>query len=374
MGTRIKLKVVTSAPRRQLAPREQALVAEMYQAFHARQAGSNRYQTSGVRETLKRVDEFLAFAKVPPWQCTPEDFDKWCLEELIGRRNVGPSTQAKYSAAIREFFGYVRSNDRFANVLRREFDAEMPALADRDSCITSSWTGRATGSLRRFSPKERARFFETFDSSIHEVLSRPGPLNRKVYYTLARDNAMFRFMDGSAGRRMEPCRIDVDSFAPDKHFPSLGDFACVTIQGKGSKGKGPKVSTIPLPEAGLAEVLQHYLRVVRPYYLKEGKANEKAMFLSEHGVRLSPAAVSQRFHAACRRAGLAIRGTHSLRRTKLSDMQQEGISSETVRRFARHEFQSTTQRYTLLGDEFCADEMARWLAAKEAQLGKGKCT
>lgn len=370
-----KLRVVDNTPKRSLAPRELALLTEMYEAFHAHQAGSNRYQERGVLENLKRVDEFLAFAKAPPWRCTPEDFDKWCLKELVEKRNIAPSSQAKYCAAIREFFGYVRANDRFRNVLRREFDVEMPALADRDACITSAETGgRTMDSLLRFTPKERELFFSTFDKAIHEVLSRPGPLNKKVYYALARDNTLFRFMDASAGRRMEPCRVDVDSFAPDKHFPSLGAFACVTLQGKGSKGQGPKLATIPLAEPGLAEVLEHYIRVVRPFYLKAGKANEKAMFLSERGIRLHPSSVGQRFHAACRRAGLATRGTHSLRRGKISDLQQDGVSPETARRFARHEFQSTTQGYTLLGDEFSAQEMAKWLAAKEALLSKGKAS
>ena len=87
--------------------------------------------------------------------------------------------------------------------MRSECGADIPELADRDACITSADPGsRALDSLLRFTPKERERFFSAFDRDISEVLSRKGPLNKKVYYAMARDYALYRLMDAAAARRM----------------------------------------------------------------------------------------------------------------------------------------------------------------------------
>lgn len=371
MGKEQKLKLVSTPARaaRPKAPGPQlaALERDMFKSFEVHHSGAFRHTESWIRDVLRVVQGFLTFTGKHVWELHEEDFDRWCLEDLIKNRKVSVRTQQKYAGCIYVFFSYVRKNERLRNEVRSQFDTEVAELAGPDATIPHrSDDYRSAKKKRRFSEDEQQRFFDSLREEINHCL-KSRPLNKKVFFPLARDYCLFRLMSSFGARRMEPPLLNIDSFSDDPSLPAQGAYACVKIEGKGSKGQGHKVCEIPSLDPQLGAELEHYIQNIRPYFLKPRSRDEKALFLSERGHRLSVSAISNRFTIACRRAKLDPRGTHSIRRTTLSGLATQ-LSAETLKRFARHELLSTTQKYILLEDRECAEEIVRVIERKEQAL------
>lgn len=162
----------------------------------------------------------------------------------------------------------------------------------------------------------------------------------------------------------------MDDFFPNRDLPELGDFGFARVTGKGSSGSGPKQRTVPVLNPALPKILAWYLAQVRPFLLKKADPNEKALFLTERGTRLSSSALDNRFQNAVELAGMDGRGftPHSLRHSLISEVQQQSLSLEATRRLAGHAFACTTQDYTHVGDRAVQAEIAQYVRQQTGPL------
>ena len=150
----------------------------------------------------------------------------------------------------------------------------------------------------------------------------------------ARDAAFVELLYATGARVSEASRLDVS----DVDF-SQGQ---VRLFGKGSKER-----IVPVYESALGCV-RDYVTRARPLLLREGR-EQRALFLSTRGNRMSADALRARFELRAAQAGLDETYTpHSMRHTFATELLAGGADLRSVQELLGHESLSTTQVYTHL--------------------------
>ncbi|MCY8518545.1 tyrosine-type recombinase/integrase [Bacillus atrophaeus] len=169
-----------------------------------------------------------------------------------------------------------------------------------------------------------------------------------------RDYAMFRLMYHTGLRLSELMMLDVRDIS----------FERGTIHvryGKGSNGSGKKERWVPGSLYNLESVLSIYLKQVRPHFLNAEK--EKALFLSEHGKRISTTTIKNRLIEAlqkCEQEKLFIPHftCHDFRRSFATHFYEENPTKiEAIRHILGHSLLGTTQRYLKPSKEFLKEQL-----------------
>lgn len=310
-------RVQNNAPTPGLASDEAELFEDMLSAFANNRENARRYVKSSVLDALHRVREFVAFARKPPWRCTGEDFENWC-RELVQVRKVRVRSERKYQGEIRGFYEYIVGNARFRNVVRMRFDCELEQICTQDNCIPHHQDEEPLHG--KFSGRDLEQFFGFLDRKLAELVDPRWPPRTRQFLALARDRALFFLMMCGSLRVSEALGIDVGGFEPAEALPDAGEFAAVRVTGKGHKGSGAIPRTVPLDNPEVAPVIERYIANVRPYLLSSKNPDERALFLSEKGTRLTRCAAWRRLKSLVAEAGLDVDryATHSLRRTGIT--------------------------------------------------------
>lgn len=194
--------------------------------------------------------------------------------------------------------------------------------------------------------KETLRnFFKTLRNSAF-ISGKPLVINR--------DYAMFRLMYHTGLRLSELMMLDIRDIS----------FERGTIHvryGKGSNGSGKRERWVPSSLYSLEEVLSIYLEQVRPHFLNAEK--EKALFLSEHGKRISTATIKNRLIEAlqkCEQEKVSVPHftCHDFRRAFATHFYEENPTKiEAIRHILGHSLLGTTQRYLKPSKEFLREQL-----------------
>lgn len=137
------------------------------------------------------------------------------------------------------------------------------------------------------------------------------------------------------------------------------DVAAVDLSGGTARvfGKGQKERLVPIGQTAL-RLLESYLRGVRPFLMRDPK--EPALFLNEHGQRLSYAALLRRVHRHAGRAALDVTVTpHTFRRSCATEMIRAGANLYHVKDLLGHETLDTLRHYVKLNVEDIRDTLRR---------------
>jgi integrase/recombinase XerC len=146
-----------------------------------------------------------------------------------------------------------------------------------------------------------------------------------------RDRALMEIIYSSGLRLAEAVGLDLDSI--DRHD------ATVRVVGKGSKAR-----VIPVGREAL-KALEHWLQVRGQLAPLE----EKALFVSQRGKRISPRSVQQRMHEWGIKQGIASRvHPHMLRHSFASHILESSGDLRAVQELLGHADIGTTQIYTHL--------------------------
>jgi len=114
-------------------------------------------------------------------------------------------------------------------------------------------------------------------------------------------------------------------------------------------GKGEKERIVPMGRTAL-RLLESYLRGVRPFLARDPK--ERALFINEHGQRLSYAALLRRVHRHAQRAAPDATVTpHTFRRSCATEMIRAGANLYHVKDLLGHETLDTLRHYVKLDVE-----------------------
>jgi integrase/recombinase XerD len=137
------------------------------------------------------------------------------------------------------------------------------------------------------------------------------------------------------------------------------DVAAVDLSGGTARvfGKGQKERVVPIGQTAL-RLLESYLRGVRPFLVRDPKV--AALFLNEHGQRLSYAALLRRVHRHAGRAALDVTVTpHTFRRSCATEMIRAGANLYHVKDLLGHETLDTLRHYVKLNVEDIRDTLRR---------------
>ncbi|MGO8680125.1 MAG: tyrosine-type recombinase/integrase [Limisphaerales bacterium] len=137
------------------------------------------------------------------------------------------------------------------------------------------------------------------------------------------------------------------------------DVAAVDFTGETARvfGKGQKERIVPIGKTAL-RLLESYLRGVRPFLLRDPR--EPALFINEHGQRLSYAALLRRVHRHAGRVALDVTVTpHTFRRSCATEMIRAGANLYHVKDLLGHETLDTLRHYVKLNVEDIRETLRR---------------
>ncbi len=359
----------TVPPVFRLPDKDEVLFREMLEAYVTRRRGALRHQTKSVNRDTRIILEFLQFSGKAPWYWTEEGFEKWSYEIGVVR-TLAVSSQRHYQGAIRGFLAYLIENVKFRNVVRREYGVDLVQICHPENCIPHISERELTRERPALTHAEINQFFSAYDTAITEAAS----FKTKDLRPLQRDKAMFYLTYAAGLRASEVIGLNISSFQPNPEIPEFGDYGFVSVWGKGSRGSGPRHRLVPITHASVPELLLWYIQFVRPLFLDQSDANNKALFLSERGRRIGLSTFEARFQHGIALAGMEDRGftPHCLRHSSVTHESMR-FSGEMVRRKHGHTYQATTQGYMHVPDEFVNEEITRAIGSQlDALLGKNE--
>jgi site-specific recombinase XerD len=213
----------------------------------------------------------------------------------ISERGSAKSTVARKLAAIRTFYRQL--------VERGEVDAnpaDLVASPKKDSYLP-----------RVLKPAEVAALLDRIPAS--------SPLE-------VRDRAMLELAYGAGLRAEELVNLDLESLDPDAEELRV-------------EGKGGRTRVVPVGEHA-SRAVDRYLARARPA-LDTGE--DRALFLSKSGRRLSTSDVRRRLRLRARQLGVS---PHTLRHSFATHLLEGGADLRAIQELLGHASLSTTQTYT----------------------------
>jgi integrase/recombinase XerC/integrase/recombinase XerD len=220
----------------------------------------------------------------------------------LSERRAAPTTVARRLAALRAFFGCLREYG-----LIEQNPADLVPSPKRPSKLPVV-----------LKPDELGRLLDRIPATT--------PLEM-------RDRGLFELAYACGLRAEELVNLDVESV--------LFDLEEIRVEGKGSKTR-----LVPVGEAAL-RALATWLERGRPLLTTPGGPDERALFLSRSGRRLSTSDVRRRLRAWTRKVGLpGAVSPHALRHSFATHLLEGGADLRSIQELLGHASISTTQIYT----------------------------
>lgn len=144
---------------------------------------------------------------------------------------------------------------------------------------------------------------EQFDFEIRQAKLS----GNKSYNTLRRDKAMYMVALLTGVRVDELVNLKINSFQPDLKYPNFGNYALLTVVGKGRKTRVVRLYN-PLIKPLMDE---WYLDDVRPGFLSKRTDDSNLLFLSERGGEICTEQVRRMLQNIASNAGITIRVRYS---------------------------------------------------------------
>jgi integrase/recombinase XerC len=224
---------------------------------------------------------------------------------------------------------------------------------------------------RAFTVDELQAFFDHADGQVRQVRGR----GRKGWLPAFRDATAFKVAYGFGLRRTETVMLDLADFGANPHAGEFGDYGLCRVRfGKASRGSAPKRRSVLTVWPWLPSVLEQWIEETRPQMPAAG--DSPALWPSERGERAGVGSLNRRF-TECRDAlGLAAGlDFHSLRRSYVTHLLEDGWDPLFVQHQVGHEYASTTALYSCVSSDFRTRTLRRVLdATMTAAMAPGKDT
>ena len=308
-----------------------------------------------VEARLSQVRAFLAHTGEFPWAWTPALADEW-FADLRSVRHVAISTVRNYQGGLRGFCGFVtdpaygwaveceRRFGSFPIQVINEVNAAAP-LDDReeDAC------------KRAFSRDELQALFDYADDQVQHRRA----LGRKGWLTAFRDATLLKTAYAFGLRRTESRMLDVADFGPSPSAVEFGGYGVVYVRyGKAQRGSAPKRRSVLTVWPWIVPVLRQWFEQVRPLLA----ADSPAVWPSERGARIGGNAVDVALRQARNGLGLdPVLDFHSLRRSYVTHLIEDGWDARFVQEQVGHQHSSTTALYTCVSSDYRTRTLRRAL-------------
>jgi integrase/recombinase XerC len=342
-----------------LRPEEQVFAA-MLTGFANQQLARNLARTT-VEGRERTVNAFAAHADAFPWQWTPGMLDEW-LGDLRTLRDLRRSTIRSYGETIGAFCSFVTDPIyEWAVTCQERFGTHPIQVVHAWNTAVHVQDNEADPKKRAFTKAELHAFFGHCDDEVARIRA----FGRKGWLPAFRDATVFKTAYAFGLRRNETRMLDAADFGRNPYGPEFGEWGrCQVRFGKAKKGSPPKHRSVLTVWDWTPEVLQEWFTEVRPLF---GVDANPAAWPSERGLRIGCQRLDSRFLAYRQALGLD-EGLdfHSLRRSYVTHLIEDGWDPRFVQEQVGHEHASTTSIYTCVSSDFRTRTLRRHLDATVA--------
>ncbi len=281
----------------------------MINAFVTYLEAERRYSPGTVRNYRRDVEGFIAHlgiedpADFHPAAVTADDIRSWIVS-LSGDRKLSPASVNRTVSSVRSFFRWLRATGVVEN---------NPFVKIRQL--------RAPKRLPVWIPEKK---MEEVAARLIEQCGADDPAGRR--------NALIVLLFYSCGIRLaELTGVEADDIADD--------FRSLRVHGKGDKTR-----MVPIPAATAAILKRHVDEISAA---KIWKSDEKPLFLTEKGERISGAAIYGIVRAELEKLGVqGKRSPHVLRHTFATHLLDGGADMREIQELLGHTSLAATQVYT----------------------------
>ncbi|MFI8631252.1 tyrosine-type recombinase/integrase [Microbacterium sp. NPDC077663] len=199
-------------------------------------------------------------------------------------------------------------------------------------------------------PFTRRELQDLFDYADEQVALKRSE-GKKGWMAAFRDATIFKTAYAYGTRRTETQMLDVSDFGRNPEAPEFGRFGSVHVRhGKAKRAAPPKRRTVLTVWPWAVEVLEQWFSEVRPLF---GADDNPAAWPSERAPRVSAALLDHRMADYREAIGLdPILDFHSLRRSYVTHLIEDGWDPRFVQDQVGHEHASTTSIYTGVSLDF----------------------
>lgn len=349
-----------------LRPEEQVFNA-MMQGFANQQLARNLARST-VEGRENAVKAFAAYVNAFPWQWTPAMVDEW-LGDLRSLRDLARSTIRSYSEAVRAFCHFATDPlYEWADTCQERFGTHPIQVVHEWNTAVHVQDNESDPAKRAFTRAELQALFDHADEQVELIRTR----GRKGWLPAFRDAVLFKTAYAYGLRRNETRMLDAVDFGRNPHGPEFGEFGLCRVRfGKAKKGSPPKRRSVLTVWDWSPDILDEWFTEIRPLFGADGNP---AAWPSERSVRVGCQRLNSRFGVYRKELGLDEKGLdfHSLRRSYVTHLIEDGWDPRFVQEQVGHEHASTTALYTCVGSDFRTRTLRRHLddtvaAALEAQ-------
>lgn len=299
----------------------------------------------------------LNHAHVPPWELKKDHVSKYLASRCNPATDtyLAPATVAGYSSAWRSFQNYMLDPDR-ANEILSTFQVRPRVFINEENGVgvkqhKANWKPKGWA----LTPDQIDAIEATFRFDIQQAHAS----RSKTLLPLIRDRVMFHMAIHFALRVSELVSCQMGAFKPS-HEPAMerfGKLGTLTVT-----GKNQVTGTIPMREQQVYELLDWYIRTIRPKMLLRRKISEEdkttckfdgktyrvaeLLFISERGGVISPNTFRSRLTKIAIASGIIANKLtpHILRHTGCTLMVPL-YSPEIAQKYVRHKHLYTTLYY-----------------------------
>lgn len=352
-----------------LRPRVEADLAErtleeMLAGWRNQQLARNlAFSTVNVREA--EIRRFVADVGEYPWRWSAQLVDEW----LGDKRSIGhlrQSTIRGKAITLRLFCEYlVDESYGWAEECWERFATHPVQVCHPWNTATHVQDAEGRAGLRAFSVEELQAFFDCADELV--VTSRRR--GRKGWLAGYRDATLFKVAYGWGLRRREVAMLEMTDFGVNPHASEFGRLGVLYVRhGKAMKGSAPKQRSVLSVFGWAADCLEEWMVEIRPLL---ASADSTILWPTERGGRVSETRIDEQF--AVVRAELSLSGAevnfHSLRRSYVTHLIEDGFDARFVQEQVGHEHASTTSLYTSVSSDFRTRSLRQALDRAVGPLG-----
>ena len=309
-----------------------------------------------VQAREQQVRAFDRHADLYPWQWMPQLADEW-FADLRSVRHCTRSTARGYQVAVRGFCAYLTDPAYgWPAECERRFGTHPIQVINEVNAAVHVADVESEPTKRAFTKTELQDLFNYADEQVDQKRA----LGRKGWLSAFRDATIFKVAYSYGTRRNETRMLEITDFARNPHGPEFGDHGVLHVRfGKAKKGSPPKRRSVLTVWPWTTDIVQQWIEEVRPFLAADGNP---ALWPSERGPRVGPEVLNHRLVAYRQALGMdPSLDFHSLRRSYVTHLIEDGWDPKFVQDQVGHEHASTTSIYTCVSSDYRTRTLRRVL-------------
>lgn len=315
-----------------------------------------------IASSVRVVQHFQAHHGEYPWGWTSGLADEW-FADLRSVRHVAVSTIRSYQVAVRGFCRFVTDPAYgWAEECEVRFGTHPIQVINEVNSAAHVADSEAEPRKRAFTRSELQTLFDTVDD---QVAARRAA-GRKGWLSAFRDATLLKTAYAFGLRRNEARMLDVADFGLNPSAKEHGEYGVLYVRyGKAQRGSPPKRRSVLTVFGWIVPVLQQWFGQIHPQFGLGGAA----AWPSERAERVNVATVDAVLRSARSAAGLdPVLDFHSLRRSYVTHLIEDGWDARFVQEQVGHQHASTTSIYTCVSSDYRTRTLRQALDAQVAQV------